>query len=142
MYSAFIPRFKKFYNLLLPPKDPSDVIPVIGKRFLLFCHVIVQGIPGFRIGPVPGFSVGQLEAWNILSLVNEDANKSLIPRPVIKALRTHQKAELQYCINGPSSKSPEKIISDLSSQREGQMHLTQLRASKATASLPMIRNNT
>lgn len=85
----------------------------------------MQAIPGFRIGPVPGFSVGQLEAWNILSLVYEDANKSLIPRPVIKALRTHQKGELKYCITGPSSKSPEKIISDLSSQGERQMHLMQ-----------------
>lgn len=93
----------------------------------------MQGIPGFLIGPVPGFSVGQLEAWNILNLVNEDSNKSLIPQPVIKAVRTHQKGELQYCIIGPSSKSPEKIISDLSSQGEGQMHLTQLRAYKATA---------
>lgn len=90
--------------------------------------MIVQGVPGFQIGPVPGFSVGQLKAWNILSLVNEDANKSLIPRPVIKALRTHQKAELQYCIIGQSSKSPAQIISDLSSQGEGQMHLMQLRA--------------
>lgn len=74
----------------------------------------MQGIPGFQIGPVPkGLSVGQLEAWNILSLVNEDANKNLIPQPVIKILRTHQKAELQYCIVGPRSKSPEQIISNL-----------------------------
>lgn len=100
---------------------------MIGKRFLLFSHVIVQGVPGFQIGPVPGLSVGQLKAWNILSLVNEDVNKSLIPRAVIKALRTQQKAELQYCIIGQSSKSPAQIISDLSSQ-EGQMHLMQLRA--------------
>lgn len=115
---------------------------MIDKRFLLFSHVIVQGIPGFQIGSVPGLSVGQLEAWNILSLVNEDANKSLIPRPVIKALRTHQKTELQYYIIGPSAKSPEQIISDLSSQGEGQMRLMQLRSYKVAISLPTIRNNT
>lgn len=78
----------------------------------------MQGIPGFQIGLVPeGLSVGQLEAWDILSLVNEDANESLIPQPVIKVLRTHQKAELQYCIVGPSSKSPEQIIGDLKQSR-------------------------
>ena len=75
--------------------------------------MIMQEMPGFQVGPVPeGFSVGQLEAWNILTLINEDVSKSLIPRPVIKALRTHQKTELQYCTAGLSSKSLEQIISD------------------------------
>ena len=88
----------------------------------------MQNMPGFQNGPVPaGFSGGQLEAWDILTLINEDVSKSLIPRPVIKALRTHQKTELQYCTVGLSSESLEQIISDSKQSRKrtgkGQMQL-------------------